>query len=112
MIKDPAIFLAHILESIEKIENYLAEISEEEFMSDYEKQDAVVRRLEVIGEAVKNLPDATKIQFTEIEWNKIIAMRNLLIHEYFGVDMKLVWNVMKKRLPELKEVIKNNMIEK
>ena len=105
MTKDPAILFWHIIESIDSIYSYLEKSSEQDFMKDQEKQDAVVRRLEIIGEAVSNLPESLRSEFNDIEWRKIIAMRNILAHEYFGVDLKLVWNVVKKRLPELKEAV-------
>ncbi len=110
MKKDPKIFLEHILESIDWIERYISGLSDEEFMKSSEKQDAVIRRLEIIGEAVKNIPDDFKNSHKEIEWKKIAGMRDILIHEYFGVDMELVWNTAKEILPELrKEIEKINV---
>lgn len=105
MKKDPAIFLQHILESIQAIEEYTRGFSEESFLRDRRTQDAVVRRLEIIGEAVRKLPEATKDLASDAAWRQIIAMRNILIHEYFGVDLKLVWRVIEKDLPVLKQHI-------
>lgn len=102
MKKDPAIFLRHILESIQAIEEYTKELSEADFLADRRTQDAVVRRLEIIGEAVRKLPEETKKLASAVAWQQITAMRNILIHEYFGVDVKLVWRVVEKDLPPFK----------
>ncbi len=103
MKKDPAIFLQHILESIQTIEEYTQRLSEDAFLDDRKTQDAVVRRLEIIGEAVRKLPEETKHLASDAAWRQIIAMRNILIHEYFGVDLKLVWRVIEKDLPAFKK---------
>ena len=109
MNKDPSIFLHHILDSIRSIEEYTNSLSESEFLNAPEKQDSTVRRIEVIGEAVKNLSEDFKNVHTEIVWYKIAGMRDMLIHEYFGVDMELVWSTIQKDIPELKEQIEKIM---
>lgn len=103
--KDLRIFLAHILESIGRIEDDLNKLSEEKFSKSATIQDAVVRRLEVIGEAVRNLPESFRKNHAMIPWKKIAGMRDVLIHEYFGVDMGLVWKIAKKDIPKLKKQI-------
>ena len=105
MTKDPKIFLKHVLESIKKIEDNTEKISEEEFLRDTKTQDALSRRIEIIGEAVKNLPSDFKEKHPEIEWREISAMRDKLIHHYFGIDMSIVWETSKKDLPRLKKQI-------
>jgi len=105
MKKDPKIFLKHILESIEEIEGFIKEISEEEFSRDVKTQDAVVRRIEVIGEAVKNLPLAFRKKYSEVEWREIAGTRDKLIHHYFGIEMSIVWATCKKDLPKLKKQV-------
>ena len=74
-------------------------------------QDAVIRRLEIIGEAVKNIPFSFRKEYPKIPWKKISGLRDILIHEYFGVDMRLVWRITKKDMPEFKKRI-SDIIEK
>lgn len=105
MEKDNKIFLEHILESIGKIEKYVAEINEQNFSGNFLVIDAVVRNLEIIGEAARNLADSFKIANSHIAWRDITDFRNVLIHEYFGVNKDLVWGVIKKDLPVLKKEI-------
>jgi uncharacterized protein with HEPN domain len=103
--KDLNIFLEHILENIEKIDNDFLELSEVEFSKNVMLQDATLRRLEVIGEAVKNLPLSFRKKYPMIPWKKMAGMRDVLIHEYFGVDMELVWKISIKDIPRLKKQI-------
>lgn len=98
-------YLKDILESISKIENYTKNISFNDFVRDELIKDGVVRNLEIIGEAVKNIPDDIKNKRPEVEWKKIVGLRDILIHAYFGIDDEIVWDVVKSRLLELKEKI-------
>jgi len=109
--KDPKIFLEHILENIEKIENGIKSMTEVKFSKDVDAQDATLRRLEVIGEAVRNLPDSFRKKHSKIPWKKIAGMRDILIHEYFGVDMELVWKIANDDVSKLKKQIAN-LLEK
>lgn len=104
-MKDPKTFLKHILESIETIEDFMEGVSKKEFMESIKIQDAVLRRLEIIGEAAGNLPERFREEHSEIRWGEIIALRNILIHKYFGVDLELTFRIIKRDLPELKEKI-------
>ncbi|MFC1727380.1 DUF86 domain-containing protein [Patescibacteria group bacterium] len=105
MKKDPKIFLKHVLESIEEIEGFIEGFSEEEFSRDIKTQDAVVRRIEIIGEAVKNLPVSFRNKHPDVEWREIAGMRDKLIHHYFGIEMSIVWATSKKDLLKLKKQI-------
>jgi uncharacterized protein with HEPN domain len=101
--KDPSVFICHILESIELIENYSRDLTAEQFQVDIAMQDAIIRRLEIIGEAVKNLPAPFKAKYPDIPWKQMAGMRDILIHEYFEIDLNLTWTVVKQALPPVKE---------
>ncbi|MGB9659360.1 MAG: DUF86 domain-containing protein [Nitrososphaerales archaeon] len=102
MRKDKA-YLKHILDVILDIEKFTEGITKEGFYENKEKQYAVLRGLEIIGEATKNLSRELKAKHREVQWKDIAGMRDKLIHEYFGVNLELVWETIKKNLPELKK---------
>lgn len=106
MNKDPKIFIEHILESISLLRGFIEGVPKEKFLKSTEKQDAIVRRIEIIGEAVKNLPEEFKSAHSEIPWKDIAGMRDNLIHEYFGVDLEEVWKTIKEDIPDLENQIK------
>lgn len=107
MKKDTRVYIDDILESIMKIEEYVNPISEDEFYRNTLVQDAVLKRLEIIGEAVKNIPIEVKDVNTEIPWKEVAGMRDILIHQYSGVKLERIWMVIKKDLPTLKTNIIN-----
>lgn len=107
MKKDPIIFLEHIADCIENIQVFMEGVSQERFNHNIEKQSAVFRQIEVIGEAVKNLPEDIRGQYPRVPWKDIVGMRDKLLHHYFGVNLPLVWSVIKEDLPPLKENIAN-----
>lgn len=99
MKKQLEVFLEHILESIALIENYLKGKTEDEFSDSFQLQDSVIRKLEIIGEAVKNLPQELREKHSDIPWKKIAGLRDVLIHEYFGVDLELHGRLYRMRSP-------------
>ncbi len=105
MKNDPHLYLTHILESIEWIEKDIAGLTFEQFLSNVPIQDAVIRRLEIIGEATRNLPSELKLTHPEIKWAEIAGMRNVLIHEYFGVNVERVWETVQQDIPHLKNAV-------
>ncbi len=111
MQKDPNIFLSHILESIDWIEKETRNLSKDKFIRHVPTQDIVIRRLEIIGEAVKNLPGDFKQHYPDIPWQKIAGLRDKLIHGYFGIDLELVWSIVQNDIPSLKEQIKRILQE-
>jgi len=106
MKKDVTIFLRHIIESIDYIEDYTKGLTEKDFLKSVEKQDSVIRRLEIPGEAVKNLPAEFKERYPYVEWYKAMATRNILIHHYFGIELDIVWDTVTKSLPAFKKQVK------
>ncbi len=105
MTKNPTVFLTHILNSITAIDRYLEGTSEGQFYLSEEKQDLVVRRLEIIGEATKNIPIELRDQHSKIPWKRMAGMRDIMIHQYYEVDYKIVWDTVKNFLPALKKQI-------
>lgn len=106
---DPQLFLEDILESIAHIERYAQDIDLSVFIKDIMVQDAIIRRIEIIGEAVGRLPEVLKEQHPEVPWQDIKDMRNKLIHDYGHVDLELVWVVVQKEIPKLKSIIRKVM---
>ena len=100
--RNPKLFIADIKEAINKVELYIKDITFTEFKKDDKTIDAVVRNLEIIGEAVKNLSPKFKDKFSRVNWRGATAMRDRLIHSYFGVDIAIVWETITTDLPELK----------
>lgn len=104
-MRDYKLYLEDILEAIEKIERYTENLIFEEFKKNDLVVDAVIRNLEIIGEAVKNLPYNIKRRHSDVEWRKIAGFRDILIHEYFGINLKILWDIIQNKLPKLKEKI-------
>ena len=105
MSKDPAVYLSHILECIDLVESYIAGMGLGEFEEKQQVQDAVLRRIEIIGEAVKNLPEDLRRENPQVSWKQIAGTRDKVIHDYLGVDVELIWNVADTLLPELRSQV-------
>lgn len=103
-MKDERVYLEHIRDAIVDIERYTS-VGWDAFLTDRMRQDAVIRKLEIIGEAVKRLGQDTRNRRPEIPWKQIAGMRDRLMHDYFGVDLALVWRVTEKDLATLKTAI-------
>ncbi|PKP57434.1 MAG: hypothetical protein CVT88_08905 [Candidatus Altiarchaeales archaeon HGW-Altiarchaeales-1] len=102
MKKTCKFFIDDILEAINKIENYTGGLNYEEFSENGLIVDAVIRNLEIIGEASRNIPEEIKEKYPEIPWKRMIGLRNIVIHEYFGVDLSIVWEIITLNIPETK----------
>ena len=97
--------LKDILESANRIQRYLGGFTLAEFMADTQAQDAVVRNLLIIGEAVKNLSAVFREKHQEVEWAKISGLRDKLVHDYFSLDWDILWDVVRAKIPALKEQV-------
>ena len=106
MPRDYEVYLEDILQAITKIRQYTAGLSPAAFAGDAKTLDAVVRNLEGIGEAAKTIPEAFRSQHPEVEWKKLVGLRNILIHEYFGIDAELIWDIIQNKLATLEEQIR------
>jgi len=106
------VYVEDILESYNLIQKYVESMGLEDFKKDRKTIDAVVRNLEIIGEASKFIPENIKNEYQDIDWSGIIGLRNRIAHEYFGISVKIVWNIIKKELPPLAKQMKQILEEK
>jgi uncharacterized protein with HEPN domain len=107
--RDYGLYLEDILEAIRRIEKYIAGLTYEKFTNDNKTVDAVMRNLEIIGEATKQIPDEVRAKHSKIPWRDMAGMRDRLIHKYFGVAFDVVWKTIKVRLPEVKTLIEETL---
>jgi uncharacterized protein with HEPN domain len=105
-MKDDQLYLIHISECIERIETYVSGIGKEAFMASSLIQDAVIRNLQTMAESTQRLSDHLKQKQHKIDWYKIAGFRNILVHDYLGVDVEKVWNIIENEIPTLKKAIR------
>jgi uncharacterized protein with HEPN domain len=106
MPRDYKVYLDDILQAITRIREYTAGLSPTTFAGDAKTFDAVVRNLEVIGEAAKAVPEVIRSEHLEVDWKKIAGLRDILIHHYFGVNAQIIWDIIQNKLPALEEQIR------
>ena len=106
MPRDSRVYLEDMWLAAEKVGHYVAGLTCQKLEADSKTLDAVVRNLEVIGEAAKNVPEEVRSAHPEIEWKKIAGLRDILIHQYFGIDVDIVWDIVQNKLPGLAESVR------
>jgi uncharacterized protein with HEPN domain len=111
MKRDIRLFIRDIFEAIENIEDFLGKMDFNQFNSDEKTRSAVVWKIGIIGEAAKNIPKNVRDRHKELPWREMARMRDKISHFYFGVDYKIVWEVVRKRLPEIKPIIQKILEE-
>lgn len=105
--RSPNTLLRDILEAIKRICDYSLDMDYDQFFEDTKTQDAIIRNLEIIGEAAKKIPDDVKAHLQEIPWRRISGTRDRLIHDYFGVNLEIVWSIIQSELPALSPRLKD-----
>ncbi len=108
-MKDDSVYLRHILDAINKIESYIA-VGRDVFFSDSHWQDAIIRQLEIMGEATKRLSQDLRSRYPNIPWKRIAGLRDVLIHDYFGVDLNMVWQITQIYLPKFRSEVEGILL--
>jgi uncharacterized protein with HEPN domain len=106
MSRDELMYIRDIAESCEKIMNFTAGLTKTQLLRDAKTYDAVIRNLEIIGEAAKQISGTTKAKMPDVSWRKIAGLRDILIHDYFGIDNNILWDVVQNKIPGLSQTVK------
>ncbi len=101
-MRDHRLYIKDMLAAIDSIESFVRGLDEQAFQEDDKTSSAVVRKLEIIGEAAKQIPESLRQKYPQVSWTEMAGMRDRLIHAYFGVDYKLVWKTITERIPQVK----------
>jgi uncharacterized protein with HEPN domain len=111
MPRDYRVYLEDILEAADAVREFTAGLTADDLAADRRTRDAVIRNLEVIGEACKKVPEELRSRSPDVEWRRISGLRDVLIHDYFGIDLDIVWDVVQNKLPELARHIRQMLDE-
>jgi uncharacterized protein with HEPN domain len=111
MPRDYRLYLEDILDAIDRIQVYTQGASFDTLQNNSMLQDAILHNLEIIGEAAKHVPDDLKIKSSEVEWRKIAGMRDVIAHEYFGISLEIVWDILQNKLPDLRSTVITSLEE-
>jgi len=106
MSRDELMYIRDIAESCEKIMKFITGLTKTKLLRDEKTYDAVIRNLEIIGEAAKNISGPTRAQMADVDWRKIAGLRDILIHDYFGIDNNILWDVVQNKIPGLSQTLK------
>ena len=102
--------LLHIIDAIDTIIDFTQNLSYKQYNDDFKLRLALIKLLEIIGEAANGITEETQLRFSEVEWSILKSVRNVLVHEYFGIDYDIIWNAIKDRIPDLKQKISNVLL--
>jgi uncharacterized protein with HEPN domain len=111
MPRDYRVFLEDMLASLQRIHVLTSGLSYDDFSRDITAQEAVIRNLEIIGEAAKRVPQVVRSSYPEVDWARMAGLRDILIHQYFAVDLEIVWDIISNNLPDLELQIKRILLE-